>query len=122
VLAGANRVLLGRQTESVPAHGTQDIEAEGAAVAGEDVGSGVTFRMADMQAGAGRIRKHVQEIIFGRQLTGGDSAAQAVTLREGMFRGHRLARVPGAKGSLGVPKVLPFGFDEMERVLSSHVS
>src|SRR5258708_4706344 len=64
MLAGLDGVLLGGQTERVPAHRMQDVETLRAFVAGENVGGGVTFGMPDVQARAARIRKHVEDIKF----------------------------------------------------------
>ena len=52
VRARLDRVLLGGQAERVPAHRVQHVEAAHALVAREDVGRGVAFRVADVQAGA----------------------------------------------------------------------
>ena len=41
--AGFDGVLLGGQTESVPAHWVHDVVAAHPAIAGEDVGGGVAF-------------------------------------------------------------------------------
>src|SRR4051794_5016857 len=42
----------------------QDIEPSHTLVTGDDIGRGITFRMADMQSLAGRIGEHVQHIEF----------------------------------------------------------
>src|SRR5262249_41077641 len=62
MLASLDRVLLGRQSECVPAHGMQHIEAAQPFVTRDDIGGGVAFRMSDMQAGPTRIREHVEHI------------------------------------------------------------
>src|ERR1700677_258119 len=62
VLPGADGILLGGKSEGVPTHGMEDIEAAGAAVAGENVRRGITFGMADVQARAGRVREHVKNL------------------------------------------------------------
>ena len=64
VLAGGDGVLLGGQAEGVPAHRVQDVEAVGLLITGEDVRSGVAFRVADVQAGAGGVGEHVQDVIL----------------------------------------------------------
>ena len=38
---------------------------------------------------------------------------------EGMVRGHGLAGIEGAKRLLLLPSLLPFGFDQMKRILSA---
>ena len=70
VFARGDRVLLGGEAESVPAHRVEDVEAVGLLVAGEDVRSGVTFGVADVQAGAGGVGEHVQDVVL--RLTAGD--------------------------------------------------
>ena len=95
MLAGADGVLLGGQAEGVPAHRVQDVVAEGAAVAGQDVGGGVAFRMADVQAGAGRIGEHVQDIKLGRQAGRRQRRRAGVPLGKGMLR--RESAPPGSR-------------------------
>ena len=58
-------VVLGRQTERVPAHGMQHVHAAHALVAAEDVGGRVTFRMPDVEPLARRIGKHVENVVLG---------------------------------------------------------
>ena len=65
VLAGLDGILLGREAEGVVAHGVQHIEAFQAFVAAVDVTGDIAERMADVQARAGRVREHVQHVIFG---------------------------------------------------------
>ena len=60
--AGLDGVLLGGQAEGVPAHRVQHVEAAHALVAGQDVGGGVAFGMADVQAGAAGIGEHVEDV------------------------------------------------------------
>ena len=66
--AGLDGILLRGQAECVPAHGMQDVETAHSPIASQDVGGGVPFRMTDVQAGAARIREHVEdvELRFGR--------------------------------------------------------
>ena len=64
MLPGFDRVLFGGQTERIPAHRMQHVETAQPFVARDDVGGGVTFRMADMQSRAARIREHVEHIKF----------------------------------------------------------
>ena len=94
VFAGRDRVLLGRQAEGVPAHRVEDVEAVGLLVAGEDVRSGVAFRVADVQAGAGGVGEHVQDVVL--RLAAGD----------------RLS----AEGGAGFPGGLPLLFEGGEIV------
>jgi hypothetical protein len=71
MLAGLDGVLLGGQAERVPAHRMQHVEALRAFVARQNVRGGVAFGMPDVQARAARIRKHVEDVKFRRQLCGG---------------------------------------------------
>ena len=64
MLAGLDRVLFRRQAEGIPAHRMQHIEAAHALVARDDIGRGVAFGMADVQARAARIREHVEDVEF----------------------------------------------------------
>ena len=62
VSASLYGILLGRKTECVPSHRMQDIEALHALVAAKNVGSRITFGVADMQSRTGRIRKHIKAV------------------------------------------------------------
>jgi hypothetical protein len=117
VLAGLDGVLFGGQAEGVPAHGMQDMIPLGAAISGEDVGGGVTFGMADVQARAGRVGEHVEDVVFAGELFGGDGfIPQSVPLAERVVGRDGFAGVPGAEELVISPVLLPFGFDEMERI------
>ena len=94
VLTGGDRVLLGRQAEGVPAHRVEDVEAVGLLIAGEDVRSGVAFRVADVEAGAGGVGEHVQDVVL--RLAAGDGL--------------------GAEGGAGFPGGLPLLFEGGEIV------
>ncbi len=63
--AGLHRILFSRQPEGVPAHRMQHVEALHAFVARDDVGRRIAFEMADMQAGPGGIREHVEAVKLG---------------------------------------------------------
>jgi hypothetical protein len=118
VLAGPHRVLLGGQTEGIPTHRMKDIESKRAAISGQDVRGGVALGMADVQAGARRVGKHVENVELARQRTGVRRApAEAVTDAKWMRDRDCLVRVPGAKGLFGFPVGLPLRFDEMKGVL-----
>ena len=64
VCAGLYRVLFGGQAECVVAEGVENIVAQHAVVAGEHVGGDVPQRVADVQAGTGRVREHVLDEEF----------------------------------------------------------
>ena len=64
VLAGLHRVLLGGQTERVPAHRVEHVEAAHALVAREHVGRDVALRVTDVQPLAGRVREHVEHVVL----------------------------------------------------------
>ena len=116
MLAGFDGVLFRRQTEGIPAHRMQHVEAAGPAVARQDVRGGVAFRMTDMQARAAGIRKHVEDVILWRQLRGGHFARNLMAQAEGMAVRHKVVRVEGAESLLCVPDLLPFGLDQMKRI------
>ena len=101
VLAGLAGVLLGRQAVGVPAHRVQDVEAVHPLEAAEDIGGGVAFGVADVQAGAAGVREHVED----------------VALR--LARRARFAGVGGAEGLVRFPEVLPPAFD-VGRVVTRH--
>ena len=81
MLAGLDGVLLGGQAERIPAHRMQHVETLRAFVARENIRGGVTFRMPDVQARAARIRKHVENVKFRRQLRCGHLAGNFMALR-----------------------------------------
>ena len=64
VLAAFHGILLRRQTECVPTHRMQHIEATHPFVAGDDIGCGVTFRVAYVQPCPTWVGKHVQNVKF----------------------------------------------------------
>src|SRR5438045_7166326 len=99
MLSASDRVLLGRQTERVPAHRMQDIAAAHSLVTRNDVGGGVTLRMAHVQAGAARIREHVEDVEFG-------------------FLGVEtfLARVRRVENLAFIPDFLPLRLNLVERI------
>jgi hypothetical protein len=97
VLAGLDGVLLGGQAERVVAHRVEHVVAGHALVAADDVGGGVTFRVADVQAGAARVGKHVEHVVF---RLGGIEV--------------RVAGTRGAEGFFGLPALLPFGLELAE--------
>mmetsp|Transcript_62744 Transcript_62744/g.147893 ORF Transcript_62744/g.147893 Transcript_62744/m.147893 type:complete len:243 (-) Transcript_62744:161-889(-) len=98
VCACLDGVLLSRQAESVPSHGMHDIEAVHALEAREDVSGSVAFRVAHVQASAGGVREHVQNII----------------LRLGHV--HIVRRT---ESLVVLPLLLPFLFNIRERVARS---
>ena len=64
MLTGLDRVLLGGQTERVPAHRVQHVETAQALVARDDVGRGVALGMSDVQPRAARVGEHVEHVVF----------------------------------------------------------
>src|SRR5208283_4288893 len=95
------RMLLGGQAKRIPADRMKHIEAPGPLVAGHDVRRCVTLRMPNMQAGAGRIGKHVEHIVF---------------------RPRRVVQRP--ERLICLPEGLPMGFDLLKAVvftLGSHL-
>ena len=119
MLAGLDGVLLGRQAERIPAHRMQHVEAARATIARENIRGRVALGMSDMQARAARIRKHVEDVKFLRQLRGGNFAGKFMARGKGMVRGNFLARIERAESLLFLPSLLPLGFDQMKRILSA---
>src|SRR5689334_14254579 len=99
MLTGFDRVLFRWQSEGVPAHGMEHVEAAHPFVAGDDISSGVTFRMSDMKTSAAGIRKHVEDVEF----------------RFCRIKAH-LVGIRHVKELPFIPKALPFGFKAVERV------
>ena len=63
-MSGCQSILFSRQAEGIKAHRVHDVEALHALHAGDDICCRISFRMADMQALPGRIRKHVQNVVL----------------------------------------------------------
>ena len=99
VLAGLDGELLGGQAERVEAHGVQHVVAGHPLEAGEHVGADEAEWMADVQAGARRVREHVEH----EQLLAALGGQVGVGERAGGVR--RLERV------VLVPPVLPAQLD-----------
>src|ERR1039458_4147838 len=97
----------------------QPMTALGAFVSRENIRGGVTFRMADVQSRAGGIGKHVEDVKFGWQLRCGHPAGKMMASGKRMPVRKDFARIKGAKSLLFVPKLLPFRFDQMKRILSA---
>ena len=92
--AGFDCVLFGGQAERVPANRMKDVEALCAFGTADDVGTGVTLRVADVQPGARRVGEHVERVKL------------------------RLRRIgTGAERVLLVPKGLPVRFNFGEVVV-----
>src|SRR5262249_19607196 len=94
-----DRILFRWQTERIPTHGMQNIQSLGAFVAGKYVRRSVAFRVADVQAGAGRVGEHVEDVVF-LQFAG---RGLAMALSEGMAGWHCFIRIPCAKSLLALP-------------------
>ena len=97
VLAGFDGVLFGGESEGVPAHGVEDVEAVHAFVAADDVGGGVALGVADVETGAGGVGEHVEDVVLG---LGGVEVG--------------IAWSGGAEGFVFEPMLLPFGFELVE--------
>ena len=104
VLAGLDCVLFGRQAEGVVTHGVQDVLALHAVVAAHHVGGQVAQRVADVQALAGRVGKHVHGEVGG--------AAFGVTALAVL---QIAVDVGGPEGALLVPNLLPLVFDVLRQ-------
>src|ERR1700730_14307874 len=99
MLSALDCVLLGGQTECVPTHGMQHVEAAHPSVAGNDVGRGITFRMSNVQPCPTWVREHVEDVKF--RLRGIETVLAGV---------RRMKKLPL------LPNGLPFWFDLVERI------
>ena len=72
--AGVDGVLLGGKAERVPAHRMEHVEPAHPLEAAIDVGRGVAFGMADVQARAAGVGEHVEhvELLLGRVFARGE--------------------------------------------------
>src|ERR1044071_2616904 len=105
MLACLDRILLGRQAKSIPAHWVQDMQPLRTLIPRENICRCVSLRMANMQAGAGRIGKHVEDIEL-RHFAGLEIVMPA---GKSMIGRHSLIRVPRTKSLLIFPVALPLG-------------
>ena len=96
---GLDGVLLGGQAEGVPAHRVQDVEPAHPLVAADDVGGGVALGMADVQAGAAGVGKHVEDVELGPGRVEVDRAEGLVPLPFGLPLGLDALRVIRRHGS-----------------------
>ena len=95
VLAGLQRVLFGRQAESVVPHGVEHILSLGALVSSHHVGGDVTQGVSHVQSFARGVGEHVQqEILFFLRQVPGEVAAGVI----------------GVEGAGAVPVFLPLFF------------
>ena len=115
VLAGPDGILFGGQTKSVPAHGVQHVQALCALIPRQNIRRGVPLGMADVQAGARRIRKHVEDVEFGHLLW----LELLMSSRKRMLCRNTLTGIPGAKSLLLIPVSLPLGFDQVKWILTA---
>ena len=97
MLAGLDRVVLGRQAEGVVAHRVQHPHAVAAPEVGEHVAHRVVLEVAHVRL-ARRIGQHLEHVALGR---GGVEAG--------------LAGVRHLPGSLALPDVLPLALDRVRR-------
>ncbi len=103
VLPRLDGVLLGRQTERVPPHRVQHVEALHPLVTRDDVRRGVSFRVADMQTRPAGIGEHVEHVEL------------RLARIEGRLTGIRLP-----ERLVLVPVGLPFISKRLRRVLLNH--
>ena len=61
---GLNGELFSREAECVESHRMEHIEATHPLVSADNITGDISQRMTHMQSGAGRIGKHVQDIVF----------------------------------------------------------
>ena len=99
MLAGLDSVLLGRQSEGIPTHWVENVEAIHALVATDDVSGSVSLGVPNVQTLARRIWEHVENVVF----------------RLGRIEAL-IARTGSTEGFIFGPMGLPFGFELVERV------
>jgi hypothetical protein len=76
--------------------------------------------MADVQPRAGGVGKHVENVKFRRQFgSGGFLSSQPVALGKRVSGRDGFPRVESAKSLLLIPELLPFGLNQMKRILSA---
>ena len=85
--SGADRILLGGESEGIESHRVHDRCPPHALESGDDVGGGVALRMPHMQAVAAGVGEHVENV--------------------GLFGAGQAGR---GEGAMGFPPGLPFGF------------
>ena len=107
--------MLGGQPKGVPADRMQDVVAERPAIAGQNIGGGVAFGVAHMQPRPRRIGEHIKDIKLGELLR----PRRCMALSKGMAGRHAFPRVPRAEGRALIPLALPFGLNQMKRILPS---
>ena len=100
VLAGLDGVLLGRQTESVIAHGVQDVLSLHAVVTAHHIGGQIAQRMTYVQALAGRVWEHVHGKVGGAAFGVATFAVLQIAVDVG-----------GPEGAFLIPDLLPFVLD-----------
>ena len=105
MLAGLDRILLGRQAEGVIAHGVQHVLALHTMVAADHIGGKVAQRVTHMQTLARRIREHVHREI-GRAAFGVMALAVLQVAVD----------VGGPEGAFVIPDLLPFLFDALRQL------
>ena len=76
--------------------------------------------MADMQAGAGWVCEHVENVEFGRKpLEISHLSRKSMTHPERVSFRDGIAGVKSAERLLVVPILTPFGFNQVKRILSA---
>src|SRR6267142_6517009 len=115
MLLGPNRILFRRQPKSIPSHRMQNMQSLRSFVPREYIRRRVALRMPNMKSGPRRVGEHVEDVVFWEFARG----RLAVALSKWMTDWHHFIRVPGAKSLLALPMALPFGLDQMKRILSA---
>ena len=93
MLAGLDRILLGGETEGIPAHGMKHIIPLQAVITGENISGRVSLDMADMEAVTTGIGEHIEDEVLA-----------------GIGAEIRIAGTCGAEGIGLEPMLLPAGF------------
>jgi hypothetical protein len=98
----------------------EDIEAAGPIISGKDVRGGITLGMTDVEAGAGGVGEHIEDIELWGQFGGsGPFSGQLMPLSEGMLFWDEVSWVKGPKDFQLVPDLLPLRFHNVKWILPS---
>jgi hypothetical protein len=103
VLAGRDRVLLGGETEGVPAHGVEDVASLHPLPPRHDVAADVAHGVAHVQPRPGGVGEHVEHVVLGaRRVEAG------------------IVRVLGGEGLVRQPALLPARLERTRIVGVAH--
>ncbi len=109
-----DRELLRGKPERVPPYRVKDVVSLHPPHPSDDVGRGVAFGVAHVQARPARVREHVEHVGLGAGGVEGGALALFRSRTRGGRRGETDVRRP--EGLVPLPEPLPLGLDRRERV------